>query len=97
MEGAMSLLALAGAIVMLRRCNQWVWPLVSAAVGYALVYTIIESGPRYRYPVEGIMLVLCSALIARPGGGKTGGVAELIFIQSKIRTTSEQKHELSIR
>ena len=65
LEAAMTLLALAGAIVMFRKRNPFVWPLTAAAVGYSLVYIIIQTSPRYRFPVEGIILVLGSALLDR--------------------------------
>jgi hypothetical protein len=58
-------LAIWGAAVMHRNRNPFAWPLIAAAVAYSGIYLVVEVGARYRFPIEGILLVFASVPVAQ--------------------------------
>lgn len=69
-QSCIAILAIAGAIKLWRDQPKIALFLASACVAYSLAYIVIEVSPRYRFPIEGFLLVLgsyyvCSKLTAR--------------------------------
>jgi hypothetical protein len=61
--GALSILAFCGLIATIKRGNQCGPILAAMVVGYLAIFLVVQVLSRYRFPIEGILLVLASALI----------------------------------
>jgi hypothetical protein len=57
---ALTVLAIAGLVLLWRRSREIALLLAGACLAYASIYTVIEVGMRYRFPIEGFLLFLAS-------------------------------------
>jgi len=68
-QGCLTLLAVCGIILLWRTRPVSAVFLGSACVAYSLVYVVIQVSPRYRFPIEGFLLLLGSYFVCRVGEG----------------------------
>ena len=64
-EGLMTLTGFTGLIALFRDRNSLAWVFAASLAGYSAIYTVVEAGPRYRYPIEALLLLLAGVLVAK--------------------------------
>ncbi len=71
-QAALMLLAIGGFIKLWKSCPVVDVFLASSCIAYSLAYIVIEVSPRYRFPIEGILLLLGSYFVWETASHRRG-------------------------
>ncbi len=73
-EAVITLAGFAGMVRMFRNRHPFASFLATSVVSYSLVYAVIQVSPRYRFPIEGLLLLCASSFLSK---GSASGRAPL--------------------
>jgi hypothetical protein len=93
-EALMSVLAIAGLLNLFKKKHPSSWIFLAVLVFYPAVYLVIEVGPRYRLPIEPVLLILACNLCVDLWGTLNGNWRPInqALAAGELTTSPERLH-----